>query len=153
MIVGVLLVVIWLVLLFRYPAKALPVSMTAVALLGIVAAWVVWQQNRLDHRLASLDIRLAYDLNACPPAKPLSIAIRNRSDAVLSSLNWQIAAYFPGETSNLAQRDYDRPRYDAPGGIQPDGLWQECVPTPPIRSGYRAETLEYRAESLNGSFD
>lgn len=153
MIVGVLLVVVWLVLLFRYPAKALPVSMTAVALLGIVAAWVVWQQNRLDHRLASLDIRIVHDLSACPPAKPLSIAINNDSDAVLSSLSWQIAAYFPGESSNLAQRDYTRPRYDAPRGIPPGGQWQECVLPPPLRSGYRAETLEYRAEALNGTFD
>ena len=38
MFIGVLLIITWLVLLLRYPAKALPVSLAAVLGLAIVAA-------------------------------------------------------------------------------------------------------------------
>lgn len=38
MLIGILLILTWLILLLRYPAKALPVSLAAAAGLGIVAA-------------------------------------------------------------------------------------------------------------------
>lgn len=37
MIIGALLILTWLVLLLRYPAKALPISLAAVGGLGLVA--------------------------------------------------------------------------------------------------------------------
>ena len=40
MLIGVLLIITWLVLLLRYPAKALPVSLAAVFGLAVVAASV-----------------------------------------------------------------------------------------------------------------
>jgi hypothetical protein len=153
MIVGILLIFTWLVLLIRYPAKALPVSGAALALLAVVAAWVIWQQKHLDHQLERLKIRVVYDTSQCSSTKPLSVSVENTNDAVMSSLSWRIAAYFPGETSNLAQRDYARPQYQAPAGIQPGETWSECLATPPLRPGYRPETLEYRAEALEGVFD
>ena len=42
MFIGILLVITWLILLLRYPAKALPVSVAAAIGLGLVAMWVVW---------------------------------------------------------------------------------------------------------------
>ena len=42
MLIGALLILTWLVLLLRYPAKALPISLSAVLGLGLVALWVVW---------------------------------------------------------------------------------------------------------------
>ncbi|MGV8520666.1 multidrug transporter, partial [Pseudomonas aeruginosa] len=38
MLIGALLVLTWVILLVRYPAKALPVSLAALAGLGLVAA-------------------------------------------------------------------------------------------------------------------
>jgi len=30
--------------------------------------------------------------------------------------------------------------------------WEDCLPVPPLRPGYRPQTLEFRAEHLQGSF-
>ncbi|MCY1313378.1 hypothetical protein D9M70_638950 [compost metagenome] len=67
-------------------------------------------------------------------------------------LRWQIAAYRPGDSVNLAERLYESPRYSGPGELLPGASWQDCLPLPNLRSGYRASTLEFRAERLQGSF-
>jgi hypothetical protein len=36
--------------------------------------------------------------------------------------------------------------------LQAGATWDDCLPTPPLRPGYRAQTLEFRAEHLQGSF-
>ena len=58
--IGVLLIITWLVLLLRYPAKALPVSLAAAVGLGLVAVWVVWLDNREAQQLARLELRTVY---------------------------------------------------------------------------------------------
>lgn len=70
MIIGAFLILTWLVLLLRYPAKALPISLAAVCGLGLVALFVVWQDARETSRLARLDLRLAYAPNIAPPTVP-----------------------------------------------------------------------------------
>ncbi|MER8124958.1 multidrug transporter, partial [Acinetobacter baumannii] len=66
MIIGAFLILTWLVLLLRYPAKALPISLAAVLGLGLVALWVVWQDQREASQLARLDLRLTYAPEHCP---------------------------------------------------------------------------------------
>ena len=39
-----------------------------------------------------------------------------------------------------------------PGELLPGSQWQDCLPLPPLRNGYRAQTLEFRAERLQGTF-
>jgi hypothetical protein len=58
----------------------------------------------------------------------------------------------PGDTVNLADNVYAAPRYRGPGELQAGGDWQDCLPLPPLRPGYRAQTVEFRAEHLQGSF-
>jgi hypothetical protein len=36
--------------------------------------------------------------------------------------------------------------------LQAGGDWEDCLPMPPLRAGYRPQTLEFRAERLQGSF-
>ncbi len=69
MFIGILLILTWLILLLRYPAKALPVSLAAAAGLGIVAAIVIWQDSRETRQLERLDIQLGYDPLGCPADK------------------------------------------------------------------------------------
>ena len=71
MFIGILLVITWLILLLRYPAKALPVSVAAAIGLGFVAMWVVWLDNREIKQLARLELRIAYAPEQCPADRPL----------------------------------------------------------------------------------
>ncbi|MGH8438570.1 MAG: multidrug transporter [Pseudomonas sp.] len=152
MIIGALLVLTWLVLLLRYPAKALPISLSALFGLGLVALWVVWQDNREASQLARLQLRLSYAPNDCPADRPLRVQMNNGNDVPLLELRWRVAAYAPGDTVNLAENTYSAPRYRGPGELQPGANWQECLPIPPLRSGYRPQSLEFRAEHLQGTF-
>ena len=152
MLIGALLVLTWLVLLLRYPVKALPVSLAALLGLAVLASWVIWQEQREEHRLARLELRLHYDPRRCPGDRPLSVELKNGSDVALSELRWRGAAYAPGDSVNLAENLYDSPRYRGPGELLPNDAWQDCLPLPPLRPGYRASTLEFRAERLQGRF-
>jgi len=152
MIVGAVLVLTWLVLLLRYPAKALPVSLAAAAALGIVAAVVVWQDHREARRIERLQLRLDYAPEQCPIGRPLLVLIDNGNDIPLVELRWKLAAYAPGDTVNLAEDTYTAPRYRGPGELQAKAQWQDCLPLPPLRPGYRPQTLEFRAEHLQGTF-
>ncbi|AHL76586.1 multidrug transporter [Stutzerimonas stutzeri] len=152
MLIGALLIATWLILLVRYPLRAVPISLGALLGLGLVAAWVVWQEQHREHLLAQLELRLAYDPAACPPAQPLRITLDNHSPSALQNLRWEVAAYSPGSSLNLVTSDYDAPRYRGPGDLQPQQRWETCAPIPPLRAGYRSSTLEFRAERLQGSF-
>lgn len=152
MLIGVLLIITWLVLLLRYPSKALPVSLAAVAGLAVVAASVAWLDHREAQQLARLELRMVYAPEQCPADRPLSLTLRNGNDVPLLELGWRVAAYAPGDTVNLADNLYTAPRYRGPGELQAGGVWHDCLPLPPFRAGYRAQTLEFRAERLQGSF-
>lgn len=152
MLIGALLILTWLVLLLRYPAKALPVSVAALAGLGLVALWVAWQDTREASQLARLDLRLTYAPEQCPADRALQVRMKNANHVPLTELRWRVAAYAPGDTVNLAESTYGAPRYRGPGELQAGAEWSDCLPLPPLRAGYRAQTLEFRAEHLQGTF-
>jgi len=152
MLFGAILVLSWLILLIRYPSKALPISLAALIGLGLVTSWVLWEESRENRHLAHLELRLDYAPDSCPGDRPLALNLKNDSEAALRELQWQIAAYRPGDRTNLAERLYETPRYSGPGDLQPGAEWQTCLPLPTLRSGYRASTLKFRAERLQGSF-
>ncbi|GGU71704.1 hypothetical protein GCM10009504_31320 [Pseudomonas laurentiana] len=152
MLIGVVLILSWLILLLRYPAKALPISMSAVFGLGMVGLWVLWQDNREAAQLARLDMRLNYAPERCPADRPLQVKLTNTNPQPLVELRWRIAAYAPGDQVNLAENTYSAPRYRGPGDLQAGASWEACLPLPPLRSGYRPQTLEFRAEHLQGRF-
>lgn len=152
MLFGAILLLSWLILLIRYPTKALPISLGALIGLGLVASWVLWQESRENRHLAHLELRLDYAPERCPADRPLALNLKNGSEAALLELHWQIAAYRPGDSANLAERLYETPHFSGPGELLPGDDWQACLPLPTLRSGYRAKTLEFRAERLQGSF-
>lgn len=152
MIFGAVLLFTWLVLLLRYPSKALPVSLAAAVGLSVVAAFVVWEDSREEQRLERLQMRVNYAPQQCPTGRPLLVLIDNGNTVSLTELRWKIAAYAPGDTVNLAEDTYTAPRYRGPGDLLPGSQWQDCLPMPPLRPGYRPQTLEFRAERLQGTF-
>lgn len=152
MLIGALLIVTWLILLIRYPLRALPISLGALLGLGLVAAWVIWQEQREAQLLAQLELRLVYAPDTCPATRPLQVTLDNHSPKALRSLRWNVTAHSPGSALNLVGSNYDAPQYGGAGDLQPGERWQSCMPLPMLRAGYRASALEFRAERLQGHF-
>ncbi len=150
MLIGALLILTWLVLLIRYPFRAVPISLGAVLGLALVAGWVLWQEHREEQLLAQVEIRLAYAPERCPGAQPLHTRLHNHSTKTLRNLRWEVGAYAPGSPTNLARASFETPTYQGPGDLQSGARWESCLPLPQLRSGYRAATLEFRAERLQG---
>ncbi len=127
--------------------------LAASAGLGLVAAWVVWLDSREASQLARLELRISYAPQHCPADRPLQLTLNNGNDVPLTELRWRVAAYAPGDTVNLADNVSTPPRaIEAPANCRPARRGTIVFPTPPLRPGYRPETLEFRAEHLQGSF-
>jgi hypothetical protein len=152
MLIGALLFLTWLILLIRYPGKALPVSLAALAGLGAMALWVIWQDHRQAQRLSQLQLSLAHDPQTCPAERSLAVRLHNGSDRPVRQLRWKVSAYAPGVSANLVQSGYAAEAFHGPDVLLPGAHWQRCQPVPTLRPGYRASTLEFRAEALHGEF-
>jgi hypothetical protein len=152
MLIGALLIATWLILLIRYPRRAVPISLGALLGLGLVAAWVIWQEQREEHFLAQLELQMSYAPSRCPAGQPLLIKLDNHSPKPMQSLRWEVAAYSPGSSLDLVTSSYNAPQYQGPGDLQPGQRWESCAPLPPLRSSYRSSNLEFRAERLQGRF-
>lgn len=152
MLIGALLVLTWLILLIRYPARALPVSLAALVGLALLAGWVVFQQEREQQHLALLELDLRYDSQNCPASRPLALRLKNGSSVALHELSWKVTAYAPGVSANLVENRYADSHYRGPDVLLPDATWQSCLQVPALRPGYRASTLAFRAEDLRGHF-
>ena len=115
MLFGILLVVTWLILLIRYPHKALPVSLVALLGIGLLAGWVLWQEARDEERLTRLELSLDYAPDQCPAHRPLRVTLRNTSSLPLRELTWRIAAYPLEDDLNLTRADLYQ-RLECPPG-------------------------------------
>lgn len=150
MLYGALLILTWLVLVIRYPRKALPVSLVALGGLLLIAVLVFWQQEREERALAHVEIRLQHDLQQCPANRPLRVELHNGSGHALTGLSWTLQVRQSGQTANLVQGRGERQRHDGPGNLLADARWESCLALPALRPGYRPESLEYRAIELKG---
>lgn len=152
MLFGSLLIVTWVILLLRYPSRALPISGAALVGLALVVSLAIWQDSRDERRLQHLELRIRYAPTLCTADRPLRVELKNGSDVPLLELRWKVAAYRPGDTVDLAENLYETPRYRGPGALLGGESWNDCLPLPTLRPGYRASTLEFRAERIEGRF-
>lgn len=152
MLFGIALLLTWLVLLIRYPGKALPVSLAALSGLLLVGAWVLWQEHREAQLLRQVHLDLQYAPQACPPDQPLRITVRNASTTPLIALHWDVAALRPGSLTSVAERSAYSYQYDRNVPLQGGQQWQRCMPLPPLQPGYRPETVDFQPERVRGRF-
>lgn len=142
----------WIALLLRYPKRTLAVAVPLFSLLLGLALWVQWREHSTEQLLAQLDIQLSYAPSACPHDLPLQVSLHNTTGKALHSLHWRIAAYRPGERTNLVEERYNNPAFDNTQPLAPNARWHSCLPLPDLRSGYRPTSLEFRAVQRRGHF-
>lgn len=152
MLVGILLALSWLVLLLRYPSRALGISAMALCGLLIIVAGVAWQDWRESRWLTRVTIQLQHHPELCPPNTPLQTHLHNGSPHPLEKLHWQVTAHLPGSTINIAQLQFHSPHYQLSSPLLPNQHWQGCLPLPTLRPGYRPKSLIFTATQLEARF-
>lgn len=152
MALGIALLLVWLVLLVRFPRVMLPASgiIVVIALLLAAAAgtWQWWHERQL----AELEISISHVPETCDFGKPLQVRIHNTSSHPVRHISWQLNAVQPGYNTNLLDIGVTASRYEVAQTLQPGEQWQTCYTVPRLRSGYRAGDLEYHAQRIRAEF-
>ena len=152
MALGIALLLVWLILLVRFPRIMLPASgiIVVIALL-LAAAAGIWQW-RHGQQVSQLEISIEYAPEACDFGKPIQVSIHNTSGQAAHHVNWQLRATQPGYNTNLLDIGVTGSTYQLDQTLHPDEHWQGCYVVPPLRSGHRAADLQYHAERIRADF-
>lgn len=149
---GIILLLIWLILLVRFPRIMLPVSGVIVAITLLLAAGVgIWQWQH-DKQVRQLEISVRYAPEQCDFGKPLQVSIHNASQRTASNISWQLRAVQPGYNTNLLDTNVADSSYQLGQPLPAAGQWQQCYSVPRLRSGYRAGDLQYHADRVRAEF-
>lgn len=152
MALGIALLLVWLILLVRFPRVMLPASgiIVAIALLLAAAAgtWQWWHERQVS----DLQISVSHAPEACDFGKPLQVSIHNTARHTASHISWQLTAVQPGYNTNLLDIGVTASLYEVNQTLQPGEQWQACYAVPRLRSGYRAADLDFHAERVRAEF-
>lgn len=149
---GIVLSIVWLVLLIRYPRAMLPASVILVAialLLGAVVGIWQWQHER---QVSRLEITVEHRPAACDFGKPLQVTVHNTGSRATDWISWQLRAVQPGYNTNLLDVGVTGSTYRLDRPLHADERWQECHAVPPLRSGYQPADLQYHADHVRAEF-
>lgn len=149
---GIVLLLVWLILLLRYPRIMLPASGVLVALALLLAAFVGVRQWQNNQHLDQLHISIDYQPEACDFGKPLRVRIDNQSGRIASNIEWQLHASQAGQQRNLLDTTVTGGDYRVGEPMKAGGDWERCYRAPALRSGYRPSDLSYRAVELSAHF-
>jgi hypothetical protein len=149
---GIVLLLVWLFLLLRYPRVMLPTSGVLVGLALLLAAFVGIRQWQNNQHLEELHVTIAYQPESCEFGKPLSVKIDNRSELSASDIQWQLHASQPGQQRNLLDTTVAGDVYRVSEILAPGASWQRCFAVVPLRTSYRASDMQYRATDLDARF-
>ncbi len=149
---GILLLLIWLVLLVRFPRIMLPVTGILVALVLLLASVLGIRQWQADRQTSLVSISIDYAPEHCDFGKPLAVTISNDSSRILSQISWQLQAIQPGFHTNLIDVSSAANSYQLTEHLPSAAQWRGCYSVPRLRSGYRANDLEYHAAQVRADF-
>ncbi|HDZ56501.1 MAG TPA: multidrug transporter [Pseudomonas xinjiangensis] len=153
MLFGLVLLLIWLVLLVRFPRITLPASAIVAGLALLLAIGAVFFQWLESRQTQQLDIDVRYSPDDCEFGKPLKVTVDNGSAKTAANISWRLLATQTGYNSNLLDISSSDATYRVDAALAPGQNWERCFDPPRLRTGYRAPDLEYRADRIRADFD
>jgi hypothetical protein len=140
--------------LYRHPRTTLKVIGVVVAVLLVAGAVIYYYQLNSPSTYMDRDshvwVTVSYDATACSKDHPLRVIISNRADAALEKIEWQMAAFVPGRSSNIAP--YQSAPYMSDHIIEPNKMITLCYNTPPLNEPQEPSRLRWEATSRHTSF-
>lgn len=153
MALGVVLLVVWLILLIRYPRVMLRATAVLAIIAGLFAAVAAFWQWQERQRVARVGFDIRYDAHRCNLAQPIRVQLTNQSGEDARQIRWELQAVQPGYSTNLVDASSDAATYRTERPLPAGEVFEQCLPAPRLRSGYRARDLEYRADRIRVDFD
>ena len=144
---GLVIFVVFLFLLFKYPKQIL-----ALGGLLVVCVFILWyvfitlpEQKRTE-RSNKVTLSLAYNTTNCGLEYPLNVIIINRSDKTVKKVQWSLVVNKPGFSTNLAGYGDD---YSCDKILKSGEAWSVCyrLPSTLNSQNYPLPQFEYKTSS------
>jgi len=150
-ITAVFLVVVWL--LYRWPkqtrqgfVKGLVIVLGLIAVFGVL----IWLSSVEDEQrrqaekaeLAKVVVTASYDAANCTGEKPLHVFIENRSSKTVNAVSWELEAYVPRHSTNVA--DILTQDYKSDVILKPNQFVSYCYPPPKLIANVDPTLLEFK---------
>jgi hypothetical protein len=150
--IGLMVVIVFLVCLVKFPRATLGTSALIIAGAGLFVYLVFIAPERERDKLEQqVTVQVTYDTQACSTDYPLLIIVGNTSHKTVTRVHWRIDMYRPGYSSNLAGHRND---YETDKIIGPKKRWRACYRLPQAldQKARDVSTLEYRVSGKYSSF-
>src|SRR5690554_6651078 len=132
---GIVLLLVWLVLLVRYPRPMLPATAIIGVIALLIAAVAAVTQWRHERQVSQIEISIRHDPERCEFGRPLRVEVHNRSTRTVTGMSWQIRASQAGHSFDLLSGEASRGTYLLDVSARAAGRRQRCYQSPHPRSG------------------
>src|SRR5690606_30356822 len=86
---GIVLLLVWLVLLVRYPRPMLPATAIIGVIALLIAAMAAVTQWRHERQVSQIEISIRHDPEHCEFGRPLRVEVHNRSTRTVTGMSWR----------------------------------------------------------------
>ena len=121
-----------------------------VAVVGLIAYNQSTSQSTYVDRRLQVSILVKYDVASCSSEKPIRVTISNSSDKTLQEIEWSIAAFVPGRSTDIME--YQSPYRSPYIYVEPGKAITLCYITPALREPQDPTQLRYVAKDLVPDF-
>jgi len=142
-------VIIGVILLIMFPKQIGVLIAVLLVLLGAIFLYIKLDQDAKKAEKDAVSIEITYGSPACAKEYPLAVNFKNGSKKTVSRIKWNVAAYKPGYSGNVAiygsySSSYDTP-YESDRILEPNQSFGLCYTAPPLKDNASREQVRWEA--------
>lgn len=149
---------IFVVLLFLFPQRMIPIIVAAVVFIIGLLFYIHYDERMKAARLAAVTATIAYDISACGAETPLSVEVSNKSDSVVTNIRFSVEGYREGHSRAIYATPFRG--YETDRIIKIGETWSKCWELPPVRGTapkdhaekYPPETIVWKVADISPTF-
>lgn len=139
----VIIGIVALVLAIRYSKQMVPIIGTTIGIIAILTAYTLYSQKVERQNEDQVEIMISYGSDKCAKNLPISVSIRNNSPKTVNRVEWRLAAYQPGYSTNLINSTN---RFESDKILKPKESVDLCYSVPSFNKKCNPSELEYKVD-------
>jgi hypothetical protein len=119
--------------LFIFFTKKMFVLVGVLVIVGATfGAYLYYEEHMEDLAESAVSLTVKYSVDECSEEFPLRVFIGNTSERIVHSVEWDVTAFKPGFSTNLAESSYHG--YSQDKILAPTEGWSICFSTPRLKN-------------------
>ena len=111
-----------------------------------VLAYEYYESEYWRDQTVLVELSVEYNEDECGPKRPLRVYAANNSSYIVDKIEWDIAIFNKGYSSNIAARSYHAYAHDKI--LENSESWRYCFPIPKIEGLISVESFD-NIEGMN----